>query len=208
MLPKKNLVIIEDNAEVREGFSLLINSMSHYYVVGAFRSAEEALERIHAQKPHLVLMDVDLPGMSGIEATRRIKQELPKTDIIMITVFENSRTVFEALCAGATGYLTKNANPQELLQAIDQVAQGGAPMSAKIARLVVESFQKNPVSPLTERETEILSLMSKGKSYSNIAEAIDISKETVRYHIKNIYSKLQVNSKADAIEKANKEKLI
>lgn len=208
MWDKKRLVIVEDNEEIREGFTMLINSMSNYYVVGAYESAEEALANLASDQGQLFLMDVDLPGMSGIEATKRIKQEKPKADIIIITVFENSRTVFDALCAGATGYLTKNTNPQELLQAIDQVASGGAPMSAKIARMVVQSFQINPVSPLTDRETEILSLMAKGQSYSNIADTLSISKETVRFHIKNIYSKLQVNSKAGAIEKASRDKLI
>ena len=208
MWDKKRLVIVEDNEEIREGFTMLINSMSNYYVVGAYDNAEDALSSLSSDQGQLFLMDVDLPGMSGIEATKRIKQEKPKADIIIITVFENSRTVFDALCAGATGYLTKNANPQELLQAIDQVANGGAPMSAKIARMVVQSFQINPISPLTDRETEILSLMAKGQSYSNIADTLSISKETVRFHIKNIYSKLQVNSKAGAIEKASRDKLI
>ena len=207
-MQQKRLMIVEDTAEIREGFALLINSMSEYDVVGAYESSEEALRNLKKDYPHIVLMDVDLPGMNGIEATRKIKQELPKTDIIIITIFENSRTVFEALCAGATGYLTKNANPKELLEAIDQVAAGGSPMSAHIARMVVQSFQKNHESPLTDRETQILTLMTQGKSYSNIADDLFISKETVRYHIKNIYSKLQVNSKAEAIAKANREKLI
>ncbi len=208
MWQNQRIVIVEDNNEVREGFAMLINSMSQYYVAATYGAAEPAIANVQEDRGQLYLMDVDLPGINGIEATQQIKQQNPKADIIVITVFENSKTVFDALCAGATGYLTKNANPQELLQAIDQVASGGAPMSANIARMVVQSFQKSLESPLTDRETEILTLMSKGKSYSNIAELLGISKDTVRFHIKNIYIKLQVNSKADAIEKASREKFI
>jgi DNA-binding NarL/FixJ family response regulator len=153
-------------------------------------------------------MDLDLPGMHGIEGIQRIKKTHPDINIIVLTVHEDSDMVFEALCAGASGYITKNANHSRLLDAIDEVQTGGAPMSGKIAKMVVDSFQKNQNSPLTSRETEVLEQLAKGKSYSIIADELFIHKETVKSHIKNIYFKLQVNSKAEALEIARKNKLI
>lgn len=202
------IVIIEDNKDIREAFTLLLNLRDDFSVVNAYSNCEDALKNIEEDAPHIVLMDIDLPGMSGIEGTKIIKKNLPSVNIIIITVFENGKTVFDALCAGATGYLTKNSDKDRLMSAIDEVIKGGAPMSSKIARLVVQSFQKNTNSPLTSRETEILSQIAEGKSYTNIADTIFISKETVKYHIKNIYIKLQVNNKADAIKRANEDRLI
>ena len=202
------IVIIEDNKDIREAFTLLLNLRDDFSVVNAYSNCEDALKNIEDDAPHIVLMDIDLPGMSGIEGTKIIKKNLPSANIIIITVFENGKTVFDALCAGATGYLTKNSDKDRLMSAIDEVIKGGAPMSSKIARLVVQSFQKNMNSPLTVRETEILSQIAEGKSYTNIADTIFISKETVKYHIKNIYIKLQVNNKADAIKRANEDRLI
>ncbi len=202
------IVIIEDNKDIREAFTLLLNLRDDFSVVNAYSNCEDALKNIEEDAPHIVLMDIDLPGMSGIEGTKIIKKNLPSANIIIITVFENGKTVFDALCAGATGYLTKNSDRDRLMSAIDEVIKGGAPMSSKIARLVVQSFQKNMNSPLTSRETEILSQIAEGKSYTNIADTIFISKETVKYHIKNIYIKLQVNNKADAIKRANEDRLI
>ena len=202
------IVIIEDNDQIREAFTLLLNLRDDFSVVNSYSNCEDAIKNIEDDAPHIILMDIDLPGMSGIEGTKIIKKKLPAANIIIITVFENGKTVFEALCAGATGYLTKNSDKDRLMSAIDEVIKGGAPMSSKIARLVVQSFQKNMNSPLTSRETEILSQIAEGKSYTNIADAIFISKETVKYHIKNIYIKLQVNNKADAIKRANEDKLI
>lgn len=202
------IVIIEDNDQIREAFTLLLNLRDDFSVVNTYSNCEDAIKNIEDDAPHIVLMDIDLPGMSGIEGTKIIKKKIPSANIIIITVFENGKTVFEALCAGATGYLTKNSDKDRLMNAIDEVIKGGAPMSSKIARLVVQSFQKNMNSPLTSRETEILSQIAEGKSYTNIADSIFISKETVKYHIKNIYIKLQVNNKADAIKKANEDRLI
>lgn len=202
------IAIIEDNEVVREGFALLIGSINNYQVVGTYTNCEDAIRNIHSDRPRIILMDLKLPGMSGIEGTARIKKLIPDIKIIVITVHENSELVFEALCAGACGYITKNSSYTSLLNAIDEALAGGAPMSSNIARMVVESFQKNQNSPLTARETEILELIYKGKSYSVIANDLFIHKETVKSHIKNIYFKLQVHSKADAIEKALKNKLI
>jgi DNA-binding NarL/FixJ family response regulator len=202
------IVIIEDNQMVSEAFALLLTLRENFEVVNTYTNCESAIKNIKQDAPDIILMDIDLPGMSGIEGTKKIKKILPKTDILIITVFENGKTVFDALCAGASGYLTKNSDQHKLLNAIDEVQKGGAPMSSKIAKMVVQSFQKNNNSPLTERETEILSRIAEGNSHTTIGEQLFISKETVKYHIKNIYIKLQVNNKADAIKKGNEERLI
>lgn len=202
------ITIIEDNKLISEAFTLLLGLRADFKVIKSYNNCEDAIDNLCTDKPNIVLMDIDLPGMSGIEGTKIIKKKLPDTDILIITVFENGKTVFDALCAGASGYLTKNSDQHKLLNAIDEVIEGGAPMSSKIARLVVQSFQRNNNSPLTDRETEILSRISEGKSQTIIAEQLFISKETVKYHIKNIYIKLQVNNKADAIKKGTDERLI
>jgi DNA-binding NarL/FixJ family response regulator len=205
---KLNIVIIEDNKDVRQGFVLLINASDKYQVVGDYCDAESALENLIEDVPNVILMDIDLPGIDGIEATRRARQVLPHVNIIIITVFENSSRVYDALCAGATGYLTKNTNQIGLLNAIDEVVHGGAPMSANIARMIVESFQRNTQTPLSERETEVLVKLSDGKSYKSIADQLEIGLTTVKFHIKNIYIKLQVNNKEDAITLAKKQRYI
>ena len=205
---KNRIEIVEDNDVVRDGLKLLINSMSNHVVVGAYISCEQELKNLDKDMPDVILMDLDLPGMSGIEGIKRIKKRTPEIHILVITVHEDSDMVFDALCAGASGYITKNANHSRLLDAIDEIQKGGAPMSSNIARMVVGSFQKNYNSPLTARETEVLELLAKGKSYTVIADELFIHKETVKSHIKNIYFKLQVNSKADALEYARKNKFI
>jgi DNA-binding NarL/FixJ family response regulator len=202
------IALVEDDKLIREGFTLLISSTYGYRVVGAYGSCEEALKHLAEDEPEVVLMDLELPGMSGIEGIEKIKKQRPKTNVIVVSVYDQPERVFQALCAGAGGYLTKNMQPARLLEAIKDIQEGGAPMSTSIARMVVSSFQKNRNSPLTARETEVLERLAKGKSYSSIAEDLFIDKETVRTHIKNIYWKLEVHSKADAIEKALKDKLI
>ncbi|MEM7106868.1 MAG: response regulator transcription factor [Bacteroidota bacterium] len=205
---RSRIVIVEDNDAVREGFALIINSVSDYYVVNSYDNAEEAIKNIKKDTPEIVLMDLELPGMNGIEAISIIKKSHPNVELIVNTIYENSELVFQALVAGASGYITKNTSHSQLLDAIDEVKNGGAPMSSKIAKMVVNSFQKNPNSPLSNRETQVLELLAKGKSYSMIAQELFITKETAKSHIKNIYSKLQVNSKSEAIAKATKDKLI
>jgi DNA-binding NarL/FixJ family response regulator len=202
------IIIVEDNDIIREGFELLINSMKNYNVLETFSSCEDAIKKATKLEPDVILMDIELPGMNGIEGTKKLKDILPKSDIIVITIHDNADLVFQALCAGASGYMTKNTDHSKLLDAIDEVIRGGAPMSTNIARMVVESFQINRNSPLSERETQVLELLSKGKSYTVIANELFIHKETVKSHIKNIYFKLQVHSKAEAIEKAQKNKFI
>jgi DNA-binding NarL/FixJ family response regulator len=202
------ITIVEDNEVVRDGFALLIDSVSEYEVVSTYDNCEDALRNLKKDRPNVILMDLELPGMHGVEGIRRIKKLMPEISIIVITVHANSELVFQALCAGASGYITKNAGHSKLLDAIAEVQKGGAPMSSQIARMVVQSFQKNTDSPLTTRETEVLELLAKGKSYTVIADELFVHKETIKSHIKNIYTKLQVNSKADAIEKALRERLI
>jgi DNA-binding NarL/FixJ family response regulator len=206
---KKRVLIVEDDPEIRNSFSLIVNSSQKFYVVNAYGSCEEAIKQLNNDRPDIVLMDIELPGgMNGIQGTKVIKDKHPHAEIIMVTVYEDSELVFEALKSGASGYITKSANYLELLTALEEIIKGGAPMSSKIARLVIDNFHVNPNSPLTKRETEILQLISEGKTYTQISEELFISKETSKTHIKNIYSKLQVKSKSEAIAKANLEKLI
>lgn len=205
---KKRVVIVEDDQEIRESFSLIVNSSQRFSVVGTYGNCEDAISALHRDKPEIVLMDIELPGMNGIRGTQIIRDKSPGTEVIMVTVYEDSDLVFEALKAGASGYITKSANYTELLGALDEIVRGGAPMSSRIARMVIDNYHINPNSPLTKRETTILQLISEGKTYTQISEELFISKETSKTHIKNIYSKLQVNSKSEAIAKANHDKLI
>jgi DNA-binding NarL/FixJ family response regulator len=209
-MPEKTnkITIVEDNDVVRDGFALLIDSVSEHEVVSTYDNCEDALKNLKKDRSNVILMDLELPGMHGVEGIRRIKKLSPEVSIIVITVHANSELVFQALCAGASGYITKNAGHSKLLDAIAEVQRGGAPMSSQIARMVVQSFQKNTDSPLTSRETEVLELLAKCKSYTVIADELFDHKETIKSHIKNIYTKLQVNSKADAIEKALRDRLI
>lgn len=202
------VIIIEDNLEVNAVLSEYIKMNDSLSLAASYSNCEDALKNLAEDKPKIILMDIDLPGINGVEGTRKIKQKRPSSEVIIITVFENSETVFSALRAGASGYLTKNVTSEDLLSSIDECLTGGAPMSMKIAKMVVGSFNKNTKSPLTDRETEILSGLSSGKSYNSVALLLNISKDTVKYHIKNIYIKLQVDNKEDAIEIANKEKFI
>ena len=206
---KKRVLLIEDDPEIRNSFALIVNSSPKFFVVNGYNNCEEAIKQLHNDKPDIVLMDIELPGgMNGISGTKVIKEKLPYVEIIMVTVYEDSDLVFEALKSGASGYITKSANYMELLSALEEIVRGGAPMSSKIARMVIDNFHVNPNSPLTKRETEILQLISEGKTYTQISEELFISKETSKTHIKNIYSKLQVKSKSEALAKANLEKLI
>lgn len=206
---KKRVLIVEDDKEIRNSFNVIVNSSPKFFVVSSYGSCEDAIKHMNADKPDIVLMDIELPGgMNGIKGAKVIKDKWPNTDIIMVTVYEDSDMVFEALKSGASGYITKSANYLELLAALDEISKGGAPMSSKIARMVIDNFHVNPNSPLTKRETEILQLIAEGKTYTQISEQLFISKETSKTHIKNIYAKLQVKCKSEAIAKANSEKLI
>lgn len=205
---KTRLCLVEDDYIIREGFAALLSQTPDFEVVGAYSNCEDYLKSLATDRPDVVLMDLELPRMGGVEGIERTKKLRPQTQLIVVTVYENDGLVFKALCAGAGGYLTKNMPPSRLIDAIREIRQGGAPMSTNIARMVVASFQKNYQSPLTARETEVLERIAQGKSYTTIADELFVDKETIRTHIKNIYWKLEVHSKAEAIEKARKEKLI
>jgi DNA-binding NarL/FixJ family response regulator len=205
---KKRVVIIEDDQEIRSSYELIVNSSPKFFVINSYGNCEDAIKQIHNDKADIVLMDIELPGMNGIKGTKIIKDKMPHVEIIMISVYDDSEMVFEALRSGASGYITKSSNYIELLSALEEILKGGAPMSSKIARFVIDSFHVNPNSPLSKRETQILQLISEGKTYSQISEDLFIAKETSKTHIRNIYSKLQVNTKSEALAKAASEKLI
>ena len=206
---KQNVVVIEDNIPLSHGFAEIINETEDFSVVSIYDNCEEAIKRIKYDRAIFYLVDIELPGMNGVEGTQIIKKKLPKANIIMVTVYEQSDMVFDALCAGATGYLTKNLKPKELTDALYEAQAGGAPMSIKIAKMVVKSFQKKPSKiTLSKREKEVLYYLSEGNSYDCIAEKLFISKNTIKFHLKNIYIKLQVNSNIEAVQKANRENLI
>ena len=205
---QRDIVIIEDNDVLRGAYSTLINEEAGYRVINTYASCEEALEHLENDKPHVVLLDFELPGMNGIEAIRPIKKKVPRCHILMLTVYEFETQIFDALSKGASGYLTKRSSINKILDSIKEVMEGGAPMSSNVGRMVIKSFQKNQESPLSKRETQILEMISQGKSRFQIADELLIDGETVKSHIKNVYIKLDVNSKADAIKTARNEKLI
>ncbi|MBL7911384.1 MAG: response regulator transcription factor [Bacteroidia bacterium] len=202
------VVIIEDDETIRNGFTYLINATENYKVLNSYSNVEDALIGLVNDKPQVILLDIELPGIKGIEAIPKIKHILPKTYIIMLTVYDNEDNVFNALTKGASGYLTKSDNTEKIIDAIQEVVNGGAPMSMNIAKIVIKSFHKNQNSPLTKRETEILEQIANGKSRSKIAKQMFIDLETVKSHIKNIYIKLNVHSREDAIKEAKNNKYI
>lgn len=200
--------LIEDDETIREGYTYLISNTPGYKVVSSYPSFEEAARRIVHDDPDVLLLDIELPGLSGIEALPKLKKLIPETYILILTVYENEQQIFRALGNGASGYLTKNTPHERIISAIHEVMEGGGPMSAHIARMVISSFKRNEQSPLTRRETEILEEIATGKSRKRIAEELFIDLETVKSHIKNIYHKLDVHSKADAIKAAKDNKFI
>jgi DNA-binding NarL/FixJ family response regulator len=206
--PQISVAIVEDDQEIRQTLKLIIDGTPGYACSEVFADAETAITSLPSSPPDVILMDVELPGKSGIEAVEALKPQLETSDILMLTVRDDAETVFQAICAGATGYLLKNTPPTRLLQAIDEVRQGGSPMSASVARMVLQSFHKPKQELLSERELQILTLLVDGKNYKVIAEALFVSPHTVRTHIKNIYAKLHVNSRAEAVRKAIEDKMV
>jgi DNA-binding NarL/FixJ family response regulator len=203
-----SVCIIEDDETIRDGYAYLIGQTPGYRIAGTYPSWEEASRHIEKDDPDVLLLDVELPGINGIDALPKIKKAVPETHILMLTVYEEESKIFRALGNGAEGYLTKNTPPERIVAAIQEVMEGGGPMSAHIARMVIGSFKRNEQSPLTRRETEILEQIATGKSRKRIAEELFIDLETVKSHIKNIYHKLDVHSKADAIKAARDNKFI
>jgi len=198
------IVIVEDNENIREGYTLILNTNPEYNVVGAYAKCEKAIRNLTKDNPEIIFMDIELPGMDGIKGIKEIKKLRPDIHIVVITVYDENEKVFDALCAGASGYITKSSNHLELLEAVDEVLRNGAPMSSNIARMVVRSFQKNYNTPLSSRETQVLSLLASGATYQSISKELEISLETVKTHVKHIYAKLQVTNKTDALELAKK----
>ncbi len=202
------VTLIEDNVELRTTYALILKGVGGYKIIGEYDSCEAALKNIEKEVPDIILIDLTLPGMNGISGITRIKKLLPAVRIVVITVHDEPEFVFNALCAGAIGYLTKDSSFEQILSAINEVFDGGAPMSAKIASMVIKSFHVNPRSPLTERETDVLKQLAQGKTYDYIADTLFISKDTVKTHIRHIYEKLQVDNKSDAVIKARKDSLV
>lgn len=205
---ESSIVIIEDNAELRNVYSLILNNVSHYKVVATYESCDDALKELPKLKPDLVIIDLTLPGMSGITGISKIKKMMPSTKVMVVTVHDDHESVFKAFSSGAIGYLTKDADPHDLIRAVDQVFAGGAPMTPKIATMIISSFHTNPNTPLTERETDVLRQLSQGKSYDYIAAELHVTRDTVKTHIRHIYEKLQVNNKSEAVIKARKDNLV
>jgi len=210
-----NVVIVEDSNTIRDGLKILIEGTEGYNCVAAFSDCESLLENLSKLKFDVVLMDINLPGMSGIEGIKRLKEISHDYIILMLTVYDENDLIFEALCAGASGYLIKKTPPSKLLEAIKDAYEGGAPMTSQIARKVVDFFQKNPTPYskdhdilLTPREKEVLSGLVEGNSYKAIADSLFISVETVRFHFRNIYKKLHVHSQSEAVAKAIKQGLV
>jgi len=202
------IVMIEDDEIIREGYALLIGQVEGYSVVKSYASFDDAAKTIMDDLPDVILLDIELPGTNGIAAIPKLKKMLPGVHILILTVYESEKQIFEALANGASGYLTKNTPPAKIIESVKEVREGGGPMSVNIARMVIKSFQRNQESPLSKRETQILEQIADGKSRSQIAKDLFIDLETVRSHIKNIYLKLDVNSRADAIRLAKENKLI
>jgi len=202
------VAIIEDDETIREGYAFLIGNTTGYKIAGTYASYEEASRKITHDDPDVILLDVELPGISGIDALPKLKKLLPDSHILILTVYEQELLIFRALGNGAEGYLTKNTPPEKIVNAIYEVMEGGGPMSAHIARMVISSFKRNETTPLTRRETEILEQIATGKGRKRIAGELFIDLETVKSHIKNIYHKLDVHSKADAIKAAKDNRFI
>ncbi len=200
------VAIVEDLDDIRNGLAVLINGSQGFQCVGVFPNGEEALKEIPTLKPDVVLMDIDMPKMNGIDCIKALKQHLPTLQITMLTVFEDDEKIFQSLQAGASGYLLKKTQPAKLLEAIQELFDGGSPMSSQIARKVVATFQQpatvsNTAQTLSQREQEILSYLAKGFRYKEIADTLFISVETVRTHLRNVYEKLHVRSRTEAVLK-------
>ena len=209
------VIVVEDNDAIREGLKILIDGTDGYSCIGAYPKCESMLKSLKKLEPDVLLMDIGLPGMNGIEGIKQSKAILPELNILVLTVYEENELVFDALCAGACGYLVKKTPPSRLLEAISEAAEGGAPMSSHIARKVIDFFQQKKqltsnksAGLLTPREREILGGLVEGNSFKAIADTLFISIETVRFHFRNIYKKLHVHSQSEAVAKAIKEGLI
>ena len=201
------VALVEDDEKIRSNLILLLEESKGFRCVGAYPDAESALKDVPNKSPEIVLMDINLPNMDGIECTSLLKKKMPELMIVMLTVYEDTGKIFHSLQAGAVGYLLKLTKPEDILAALEEVSNGGSPMSAQIARKVVQSFYKEKTKtniaqvPLTPREEEVLNHLAKGYLYKEIASELSISTDTVHNHIRKIYEKLQVHSRTEAVVK-------
>jgi len=209
-----NVAIFEDNRNLREGLFQLIDGSDGFHCVGAYGNCDRLVNHIEQSKPDVVLMDIEMPGISGIEAVKILKENFPGVKILMETIFEDNDKIFNSICNGAEGYILKNTAPALILSAIKEIYEGGAPMTPSVANKVLKMFKKNSAEgssntfDLTDREKEILKFLVEGMSYKMIADTCFISIDTVSGHIKNIYKKLQVHSKGEAVAKAIRGKIV
>jgi DNA-binding NarL/FixJ family response regulator len=207
------VAIIEDRREIREGLAMLIGMTEGYICTGAYRSMEEALDKIARELPDVVLSDIGLPGMDGIEGIRILKERHPKLLILMLSVYDDDDRIFDALCAGACGYLLKKTPPARLIESLKESVMGGAPMSPEVARRVITLFRdfRPPARvdyELTPHETRLLKLLVEGHNYKTAALELNVSVNTISFHMKHIYEKLQVHSKSEAVAKALQHRLV
>jgi DNA-binding NarL/FixJ family response regulator len=198
--------IVEDSDKLRGTLARMLNRADGFRCVSDYANAEDALKDLPQARPDVVLMDINLPGMNGVECVRQLKQLLPQAQVMMLTVYEDTDNIYNALTAGANGYMLKRTSSKELLEAIQEVHRGGSPMTMHIARKVVQSFQKTaataqPAENLSEREQQVLDLLSQGLMYKEIADKLQISYETVHTYIRRIYEKLQVRTRTEAVAK-------
>lgn len=207
------VAIIEDRREIREGLAMLINGTEGFQCTGSYRSMEEALEKIGRELPDVVLNDIGLPGMSGIEGLAILKERYPNLLLLMLTVYDDDERIFDAMCAGASGYLLKKTPPVRLLESLKEAVAGGAPMSPEVARRVIALFRE--IRPperaeyeLTPHETRLLKLFVEGHNYKTAAAELGVSVHTVSFHLRSIYEKLQVHSKSEAVAKALRNRLV
>lgn len=207
------VTIVEDRREIREALTMLINGTNGFRCSGSFRSMEEALEKIKGDLPDVVLSDIGLPGMSGIEGIRILKERYPNLLLLMLSVYEDDERIFDALCAGACGYLLKRTSPARLIECLKEAVEGGAPMSPEVARRVVALFRdirppERADYQLTPHETRLLKLLVEGHNYKTAAVELGVSFHTIHFHIRNIYDKLQVHSKSEAVAKAMRDRIV
>jgi len=207
------VAIVEDDRRTREGLRALIEGSAGFQCVAAWPSIEEALGAIRSAAPHVTLLDLGLPGMSGIEGIRPLHERYPETAIVVLTVYEDDQRVFDALCAGAGGYLLKNTPPVRLLDSLREAVNGGAPMSSEIARRLIDLFRRfrppeRAPHNLTPHELRLLRLLVEGYSYKSAAAELGVTVNTIAFHVQNIYGKLQVHSKSAAVARALREHLL
>jgi DNA-binding NarL/FixJ family response regulator len=207
-----SLVIYEDNTRLRQSMELLLNGTVGYHVTGAYSDCDNVIDDIKTCEPQLVVMDIDMPGIGGIEGVKKIKENYPHVKVVMHTVFDDDNRIFDSICAGADGYLLKNTPPLKLIQSLQDLMEGGAAMSPFVAQKVFQHFRSNNTVRedfhLSAREKEILELLVKGNSYKMIADKSNISIDTVKKHLQNIYHKLHVSCGTEAVAKALQHKIV